>query len=161
MTSLILMLGEESLIKIIITLLGIAGYLVARHIHHEKQSARPLVCPIQFDCDAVVHSNYATLFGVHVEVYGMFYYIFITFSYLTSLLLSTVLPHSIPNALTGFIVITSLGAFLFSMYLIGVQLFILKKWCSWCLVSAIICILIFAFTVVAYDFSSLAAFYIK
>ena len=152
---------EDLFIKIAICILGVAGYLVARHIHHEKAQARPLVCPIHFDCDSVVHSDYSKIFGVPVEVFGMLYYAFITLSYLTSILLATVWPHTLPNALVGFMAISSMGAFLFSMYLIGVQLLILKKWCSWCLVSAMICILIFTFTALAYDFSSLAGLFLK
>ncbi|MDQ3076147.1 MAG: vitamin K epoxide reductase family protein [bacterium] len=153
-----MMISEDLFIKIAICALGVAGYLVARHIHHEKRESRPLVCPINFDCDTVVHSDYSKILGMPIEIFGMLYYAFISLSYLASILLATVWPHTLPNALVGFMAISSMGAFLFSMYLIGVQLFILKKWCSWCLVSAFICILIFSFTALAYDFTHLAEF---
>jgi uncharacterized membrane protein len=40
-------------------------------------------------------------------------------------------------------------AFLFSLYLIGVQIFILKKGCSWCIVSALISALIFILAILS------------
>jgi uncharacterized membrane protein len=33
------------------------------------------------------------------------------------------------------------------LYLVSVQTWVLKKFCSWCLVSAVICALIFVLTV--------------
>lgn len=140
-------LAPETFISIAICLLGTTGYIVARHIHHEKKAKRPLVCPMHFDCNAVVHSDYSKFLGVPVELFGMVYYAFISFSYLVSLAVSVFLPHSLPPIFIAFVALSSLGAFIFSLYLVSVQTWVLKKFCSWCLVSAVICALIFVLTV--------------
>ena len=148
-----LLFGQEVIIQIAISLLGFSGFLVARHIYKHKHSEEnPLVCPVRFDCATVVHSDYSKFMGMPVEFLGMFYYAFISFFYLAFLFM----PYAMPNFLVGFMALISLVGFLFSIYLIAVQIFILKKGCSWCFVSAFICILIFSLTLFAYDFSYLA-----
>ncbi len=153
-----MIIPEEMFIRIAICALGFSGFLVARHIwKHKKENQAPLVCPIKFDCNAVVHSDYSKFLGVPVEIFGMIYYALLTIAYGCFIFL----PGALPNALVGFMVIASMGAFLFSLYLICIQLFVLKKGCSWCFVSAFICILILILTTLAYDFSSLAGMFLK
>lgn len=153
-----MMFGEVILVKICVALLGFSGFLVARHVwKHKHSETAPLVCPVQFDCHTVVHSDYSKFLGIPVEFLGMDYYAFVFIFYAVFLFF----PLSIPNALVGLMVLASLSAFVFSVYLIGVQIFALKKGCSWCIVSAFICILIFAFTLLTYDFSYLASLLLK
>ncbi len=152
-----MILNEIIFFKIGIAVLGLAGFFVARHIYKEKRADRPLICPIKFDCESVVHSDYSKFLGVSVEVFGMIYYalIFILYGILTFLNLD--LPEMIVLGLALF----SLLAFLFSVYLILVQVFILKKFCSWCIVSALICSFIFLLTIYNYDFSVLFEVLVK
>lgn len=151
-----ILIGPDIIIQTAISLLGFSGFLVARHIYKHKHSEEaPLVCPVRFDCAIVVHSDYSKFLGIPVEFLGMAYYAFVCLSYLAVLFL----PFAIPNFLIGIMALASLIAFLFSVYLIGVQIFILKKGCSWCFVSAFICILIFSLTLLAYDFSYLASLF--
>ena len=77
----------------------------------------------------------------------MLYYAVVVIGYLF-LIFS---PASLSLNLIAILIALSLVAFLFSAYLIGVQIFILKKGCSWCIVSAFICLFIFLVTVFAYD----------
>jgi uncharacterized membrane protein len=143
--------SEDVLIRIAISILGLFGLWVAWHIYkHKKPEASPLVCPLKFDCETVVHSDYSKFFGIPVEMLGMVYYTFIAFSYLSLIFVS----HSLPMIFVGILATLSMIAFLFSLYLIGVQIFILRKGCFWCFISAFICILIFILTVSAYDFTS-------
>ena len=151
------MISEEIIARIFITVLGLMGFFVARHIHNEKKAERPLVCPIRFDCDSVVHSDYSKFFGIPVEYFGMAYYIFIFLGYV----LLSFMPEALPDILVVSLVLISVTAFLFSVYLTAVQSFVLKKFCSWCLVSAFICVLIFALTLISYDFSSLAGMFLR
>lgn len=142
----------EVLVRIAIFVLGVSGFLVARHIYNHKKNAIPLVCPIKFDCNIVVNSDYSKFFGIPVEILGMVYYAFLSISYLFFIFV----PNDLPNFLIGFMIFASISAFLFSLYLIFVQIFLLKKGCSWCFVSAFICILIFTFTVLTYDFGQIS-----
>src|SRR5690349_2993269 len=133
-------------IKFAIDVLAICGFVVARHIYkHKKPNSSPLVCPLKFDCHAVVHSDYSKFFGMPVEILGMVYYGFVAISYAFFILI----PGSLPIVFIAFLVALSLSAFMFSLYLIGIQIFVLKKGCFWCYVSALICILIFILTVLA------------
>ena len=141
-----------------IFLLGVCGFLVARHIYkHKNNDKNPLVCPIKFDCHTVTHSDYSKLFGIPVEVLGMIYYALISLAYLFFILTR----GAVPVPLVGFVIALSLIAFIFSVYLIGVQIFVLKKGCSWCIVSAIICLLIFALTAMNYDFGFITQIFLK
>ena len=128
-----------------ILVLGGAGFLVAKHIYLHKKTGKVLVCPIQFDCNTVVNSDYSKFFGIPVEFLGMLYYFIIAFSHLVFILI----PNVDVSMFVTFTLYISTAAFVFSLYLIGVQIFILKKGCSWCFVSAFISTLIFVFTMLS------------
>jgi len=151
--------SSDILIRIAILVLGLCGLFVARYIRKHKIKNTPLICPINFDCHAVVHSDYSKFLGVPVEIFGMIYYVFISFSYL--LLIFMPMPKIMSIDVVIVMIIVSLIAFLFSIYLIAVQIFILKKGCSWCIVSAFICFCIFALTMLAYDFGSIFKIFVK
>jgi uncharacterized membrane protein len=144
-----MMFSNDVLVRVAILILGICGFVVARHIYkHKNNNENPLVCPINFDCHGVVHSGYSKFFGIPLEILGMIYYALVSFSYLFLIFI----PASLPSAVLNLSIIASCLAFIFSLYLIGVQIFVLKKGCSWCIVSAIISALIFTFTVATYHF---------
>jgi uncharacterized membrane protein len=148
-------LPEDILVRVALFALGLAGFLVARHIYkHKKSAEEPLVCMVGFDCHAVVHSDYSKFFGIPVEILGMFYYGLVTLFYFAIMFV----PGILHTALVGFMILLSSGAFLFSVYLIAVQIFILKKGCSWCIVSAGVSTIIFTITVLFYDFGSVLTF---
>ena|SRR3989344_2126528 len=147
---------DDVLVRIVICLLGICGFLVAKHIRNHKTKDTPLVCMVGFDCHTVVHSDYSKFFGIPVEILGMTYYGLIFFSYLFFVFFFEVLP----GILTGFMIIVTHIALLFSLYLIYVQIFILKKGCSWCIVSAIISACIFILTIHIYDINFLGQIFL-
>jgi len=153
-----IMYSEDFFVKLAIFALGVCGFLVARHIYkHKKPNQTPLVCPLKFDCDTVVHSDYSKIFGVPVEILGMIYYSLLSVSYLFFLLT----PDTLHIVLVLVVAILSMIAFLFSLYLIGVQIFALKKGCFWCYVSALICMIIFSLNIFAYDLVSFLELLIK
>ncbi len=134
-------------VRVAIGLLGVCGFFVAEHIRNHKAKQVPLVCMVGFDCHTVVHSDYSKLFGVPVEILGMIYYAVVALGYLfLTFTFGETLPKLVVDLAAGF----SLIAFLFSVYLIFVQVFVLKKGCSWCFVSAFISISIFLLTLNAY-----------
>lgn len=142
--------SDDTIIRIFMVVLGLLGFATARHIYnHKKEDATPLVCPMQFDCTAVVHSDYSKFLGIPVEVLGMMYYALVSLFYTFFIFKPEVLSLPVVNLLIAM----SLIAFLFSIYLIVVQIFILNKGCSWCIVSAIISALIFILAVATYNLS--------
>src|SRR3989344_647354 len=72
---------DDILIRIIIFVLGLCGFWVARRIHKHKKANKILVCPVGFDCHAVIHSNYSEFMHVPLEIFGMIYYAFLSFFY--------------------------------------------------------------------------------
>ena len=118
-------------LQIVIAVLGVAGFLVCLRIHKDKKK-KVFVCPLNFDCHAVTSSKYSKLFGVPLEIGGMLYYAAVTLAYAFLLLVPKYLPPYFSEAM----IVISIGALVFSFFLVWVQAFRLREWCSWCLVSA-------------------------
>ena len=118
---------------------AIAGFYSAHYIRSHKKSGAKMVCPLDSDCEVVVHSDYSKLIGIPLEYLGMVYYALVFSSYLVQ----TLAPGTLPILFVQFILGVTVVAFAFSIYLTGVQLFKLKEWCTWCLVSASMCLIIF------------------
>lgn len=138
-------MDHHILIDIVLVLIGCAGFSLAFYIYHCKHKKKPLVCPMRSSCDFVTTSDYSKFLGMPVEVLGIIYYAFVV------ILHGFVIAD--PTALTLPVARVSLGistlAFFFSLYLLSVQAFVLKQWCTWCLCSAFLCASVFILTVVA------------
>jgi uncharacterized membrane protein len=142
---------DDVSIRIAIFVLALCGFFVARRIRHHKVKNKPLVCMVGFDCHTVVHSDYSRFLGAPVEFLGMIYYALVAGVYLISLIPFGVMPEVMTFyvlIIAALMWVVSLTAFLFSTYLIAVQIFILRKGCSWCIVSALISALIFVLSVI-------------
>ncbi len=128
--------------------IAFSGFLVAFFIFQEKKLKRPLVCPLKANCELVIHSDYSHFFGIPVEVLGMIYYA------LTALLHAGLIlyPLSFPAEFISFTVAISLVSFLFSLYLVYIQIFVIRQWCSWCMCSALFSIIIFITTIINPEF---------
>jgi uncharacterized membrane protein len=135
----------------VVVLLASAGFLIATYIRHKKTTAAPLVCPIGHTCDEVVHSDYSRFFGIPIELLGMAYYAFIAFSYGVMM----VRPELAFPLVTFLLLMLSTVGFLFSLYLTFIQAFALRAWCTWCLISAALCTLIFSFVLLGSEYGFL------
>lgn len=122
----------------ILILLGLSGFLLASHIHNKKITKKRLICPRKSDCNSVITSDYSKIFGIPIEVLGMVYYAFSALSY------GVFYSNLLPQYFFTILFLISIGATLFSLYLIYVQAFKIKQWCLWCIGSAIITLLICA-----------------
>lgn len=135
--------SNDILIRVVILVLGLCGFMVAKRIRKHKKENAPLVCFAGFDCHTVVHSDYSRIFGLPVEILGMLYYAFVSISSFFFILYSNV----VTNLVSTLGVAISFVALIFSIYLIFIQIFVLKKGCSWCIVSALISTVIFILTI--------------
>src|SRR3989338_5970325 len=97
---------------LVIIAAGVAGFFLSLHIHRKKRAQEHLVCPIGFDCDAVIHSKYSRFLGIPLEVGGMLYYAMISIIYL---LLFTI-PNFFHPAVSLITLAISGIALLFSIY---------------------------------------------
>lgn len=124
--------------NIIILISSFLGILVAYYIDYHKTKNKPLVCPLKADCEKVIHSSYSKILNISVEKLGIFYYIFIFISYLFYQI------TNFNNLIFNFVLFgLSFLAFIFSVYLTSIQIFKIKEFCSWCLLSAFLSFLIF------------------
>ena len=101
--------------------------------------SRPMVC-LGTGCDVVRASPFAYPAGIPMPVFGVVMYLTLALLVFAEPLLSASLARWGRYAVAG---ISGLG-FLFSLYLTGVEAFVLHAWCAWCVVSAIAVTLIFA-----------------
>lgn len=124
------------------------GLGVALYIFYTKRHHKQLVCPVGSDCNAVVSSRYAKFLGIPLEYWGMFYYSVIAAAYIILIFAPRLFSGFF---LSGLTMITA-AAFLFSLYLLFVQAFLLRQWCIWCLLSAALSIGIFIISLAKVDF---------
>ncbi|HWC57581.1 MAG TPA: vitamin K epoxide reductase family protein [Candidatus Paceibacterota bacterium] len=122
---------------------AIIGFFVARSIAKSVRTNTPLVCPRRAPCEDVVMSPYGKFLGISNARIGQWYY------GCTAILFLFVMDGiSFPLQLPCMVLITT-GGVLFSLYLVGVQAFALRKWCVWCLISTacalsiFVCVIIF------------------
>lgn len=119
-------------------LLSLAGLVNALYLAWKHYAKKPLVCPIGDDCAEVVETRWAKIFGVRNDVLGTLF-----FAGLLVVGIGLAVYPQFTNVIIQLLVIaTGLGV-LFSIFLMYVQKFIIKKYCFYCVVSALITILLF------------------
>ena len=121
--------------KFLLMALSLLGLFDSIYLLWEYTSpAHPMVCMGGGGCDAVRASAYSHIGGLPVPLFGAFMYGFLVLL----LFLYPLLPTAFVR-LTQFIVVLISGAgFLFSVYLTGIEAFVLHSWCVWCVLSALL-----------------------
>jgi uncharacterized membrane protein len=127
----------EIVYTIITILLGMIGFWIAEKIILMKKKPEPITCPIGYSCDEVIRGKYSHFFGIPTVNVGRLFYLGISAFFLAGLVIE------LPRTLTFTVLLIAGLALLCSVYLVLVQLVVIKKWCSWCLFSALINLLIF------------------
>lgn len=122
----------------LIYLLGVIGFFIANYIYQSKKKNKKVICPNKTKCDRVIHSSYSKIYNIPVEKIGRLYYLFIIIFYGAINFFGIYTK----NVLFMLFIISTL-ALVFSLYLLFVELFILKKICFWCTISFIVSFLIF------------------
>lgn len=97
------------------------------------------------NCDLVNKSAYAKLGGIPVSLIGLIGYLFLA----TGAFLKY-REQNIDRGLTHFLLIASILGFLFSLYLTGIEAFILHTFCFTCLISQFTILLIAIFSACLY-----------
>lgn len=134
---------------IILIFAAFCGFFLAFYIRHKKQTHNKIACPLNSDCDAVVYSEYSKFFGIPLEIIGLLYYGIVILSHA----LFIVIPVFAVPVVVFSVLILTITAFLFSLYLTFIQVFTIRQWCVWCLISAALCAVIFATALGASEFN--------
>lgn len=124
---------------VIVVFAAFGGFFLAFYIHHKKRKKEKMVCLLGMECEGVIYSEFSKFLGMPVELLGMAYYTLIGISYGVFL----ILPNLISPSFVFLVLAVTTAALLFSAYLTFIQAVLLKQWCSWCLISAGICTVIF------------------
>lgn len=131
----------ESFWYLLISAASFTGFAISLNIWKKKRTKKPFACPLRFRCETVVHSSYSKLLGIPLEYLGLLYYGLIFVSYLSFFLFPEIVRSD--RIFVYSVSIATIIAFVVSIYLTFVQAFLLKEWCSLCLVSALMCTIIF------------------
>lgn len=137
----------SDLLRLLIASVALGGFFIAFYIWRQKHRVETLVCPLHSNCETVIHSAYSTFLGLPLEWLGMFYYAVVAISYVSFLF------SPAARALNLMLLISwvTVAAFLFSLYLTYIQAVKLREWCTWCLISALFCSIIFLASLAIYQ----------
>jgi len=119
-----------------LSLLGLFDSLYLLWVY--TSPSRPIVC-LGTGCDAVRASSYAHLFGVPMPVFGVAAYLVLALL----IIAEDWFPENLARTLSYAVTCLSGFGFLFSLYLTGLEAFVIHAWCAWCVTSAIIVTCIF------------------
>ena len=109
--------------------LAFIGFLDATYLTAVHYTGSNLVCYISTDCDSVTTSKYATIGFVPVSLIGSGYYLF------ALVLLLIYLMEGFRKVLSWLQLLFAV-AFLFSLYFVYLQLFVIHALCFYCVTSA-------------------------
>lgn len=105
-----------------------------------KRNAGPIPCHITHGCTDVLTSKYSEIAGIPLSWFGLAFY-FTVFSLVIIKLFED--SNNPVKQLSGLIFYLAGAALIVSAFLVGIQAFILKAFCEYCLLSAGLALTIF------------------
>ncbi len=124
----------ESWLGLVQVGLALAGAAVAGYLSWTRLTGGTPVCVGFGGCDFVNASRFSELLGVPVAVWGLGAYLVLAALGIAGLLPGFREAVWVRAAAFGL----ALSGWLFSMYLTGIEAFVLQAWCVWCVSSAVI-----------------------
>jgi len=121
--------------------LSIIGGVNSGYLYWKHRQKKPLMCPLDHDCSKVTESKWSHVFYLRNEILGMLFYTTMVISMLAIVLFSNLIPFIV--LLLYIILSASALATLFSLVLIYIQLKKINDYCFYCIVNAVIILLIF------------------
>lgn len=126
---------KYSLIFLIFALIGIVD---AAYLSYEHYSGIIPPCSTNLlflDCGKVLTSSYSVILGLPLALLGLFHYI---------VLVCNIIFNDLQKYKFSKLLILQIGVgFLFSIYLISLQLFVIHAFCFYCMISAVNSIILF------------------
>ena len=125
--------------SVVIALLAFTGMVDALYLSI-KRNAGPVPCHITHGCTDVLTSKYSEIGGIPLSWFGLAFY-FTIFSLVIIRLFED--PEHPVTRLSGLVFYLAGAALIISAFLVGIQAFILKAFCEYCLLSAALVLTIF------------------
>ena len=126
----------------LIALLSFIGMIDALYLSM-KRNAGPIPCHITHGCTDVLTSKYSAVLGVPLSWFGLAFYLTIFSMAVLKLFDDETNPAEFPLKVVFYL--SGLGLIISAM-LVGIQAFILKAFCEYCLLSASLVLIIFLTT---------------
>ena len=123
---------------LIIAIASVLGLAISLYLLRQKKGNKNIFCPLGDQCNDVLYSQYAVIFGVQTLTLGALYYL----ARLVVVAANIWAPQITFLDFSENIGFITFVAVFFSIYQTYLQLFKLKKWCSWCLFSTLLNIII-------------------
>lgn len=121
----------------VIFILSLIGFAVSAFLAYEYSQTGPIACPIGGGgCEAVRKSNYSKLAGIDLPIFGLMFYF-------TLASLTIFLTQQFDKLINKVRILVAFSGFVFGIYLIYLEAFVIKAWCFWCLSSFVVSVLIF------------------
>jgi len=114
------------------------GFIDAAYLTIEHYLNRVPPCSIVSGCEVVTTSQYSAVFGVPIALFGALYYLAIIVGVVAYL-------DTKKEKILSWVSWATIIGFLTSIYLVGLQLFVLHAICLYCMGSAISSTLLFIF----------------
>jgi uncharacterized membrane protein len=125
--------------SVAIAVLAFAGMVDALYLSI-KRNAGPIPCHVTRGCTDVLTSKYSEIAGIPLSWFGLAFYI-VMFSLAIFKVFED--PKRPLRQLPGWIFYLAGAALVVSALLVGIQAFILKAFCEYCLLSAALVLTIF------------------
>lgn len=123
---------------LIIFVLALVGICESLYLSYERKKKRAPVCVIGYECGKVWESPYSKTFGVGNEVLGIIFYTTVAVVEWTIFF-----GNTSSLVMTGEYIIL-FGGFVMSCYFLYLEWRIIRAWCFWCTLSAVIVWIMFA-----------------
>lgn len=122
--------------RISLFVLAMVGLLVSSYLTYVYVLGGPILCNGGHGCELIRASQQAKFFGISTPLYGVtFYLVLALLTWLVGLVRGPWLRHAL--------LVWTAGGFLVSVYLTYVEAFVIRAWCLWCVMSAIVATLAF------------------
>ncbi len=124
-------------------ILAFIGLIDAGYITVKYYTGGEVACPITGGCSDVLTSTYSQIAGLPVSVYGLLFY--------TAVLLLAFLYLDMKKSwMEKLMPLLGLIGFLFTLWFVYLQIFVIEAICFYCMISAILSTTIFALAVTAF-----------
>lgn len=132
---------KTSALTVLVLILAFFGIADSWYLAQSAYTGTPLTCDIYgfSDCNIVAQSEYSNLMGVPLALYGVFYFAFIFMLAAFALLMPRAMVY------LGLCILGTLGL-IASFVFVGIQVFLIKALCIYCIASALICVALFVCT---------------
>ena len=118
--------------------LSLGGIIDTSYLLYQHYKKKPLVCPMDHDCSVVTESKWSKVFFVRNEILGLSFYLLILISLVLSLIFS-----NLSSKIYLFLFLFSFTGIVFSAFLVYLQIYKIRDYCFYCLISSFLTLLIF------------------